>query len=211
MVGVASCPSPARDPASHLPAPLTSGAVLLASPAAGTTVTAAATPSSASATAPTGLGAGGPGLGSAGPAGCRWGHSLSVGGRGARVVTGSWAGLGAQGTWWRCGGGAPIVARGGAQGRGGGRGPRGVGGWHSWGLGVLAAVDRLGAVFGWRLQRGEHTSGASGSANPLTSLISDLLLPLVASPAPPGHLPMCHTGIWYTMPAVASYTASMGN
>lgn len=67
-------------------------------------------------------------------------------------MAGSWTGLGAQGTWRCCWGRGPIVARGGAQGRSGRWGARGIGGWHSWGLGVLVAVDRLGAVFGWRLQ-----------------------------------------------------------
>lgn len=139
-------PSPQR-------AALTGGTVLLASPRACATAAAAAAPSAATTASPAArLGTGRPGLGSAGPAGIGWGHSLGIGGRSTRVVAGSRTGLGAQGTWRCCWGRGPIVARGGAQGRSGRWGARGVGGRHSWGLGVLVAVDRLGAVFGWRLQ-----------------------------------------------------------
>lgn len=127
------------------------GTVLLASPSACATVTIAAAPSAATTTSPAWLGTGGPWLGIAGPAGIRWGHSLGIGCRSTRVVAGSWTGLRAQGTCRCCWGRGPIVARGGAQGRSGRWGARGVGGRHSWGLGVLVAVDRLGAIFGWRL------------------------------------------------------------
>lgn len=162
--------------------PLTGGTVLLASPSACATVTIAAAPSAATTTSPAWLGTGGPGLGIAGPAGIGWGHSLGIGGRSTRVVAGSWTGLRAQGTWRCCWGRGPIVARGGAQGRSGRWGARGVGGRHSWGLGVLVAVDRLGAIFGWRLQerknRGSGTRPAcSLPTAPLLSscLTSDLL------------------------------------
>lgn len=90
---------------------LTSGTVLFAGTSTSTAVTAAA----ASTSSPAGLDAGGPGLGSIGPTGGWWGHSLGIGGGGARVVARSWAGLGAQGTWRCCWGRGPIVARGGAQ------------------------------------------------------------------------------------------------
>lgn len=138
------------------PPPLTGGTVLLAGAPASATV------------APTGasrprLGAGGPGLGAGGPAGGRRGHSLCVGGRGARTVAGRRAGLGAQGA--RGGGHSrgPVAARGGAQGGGGRLGAGRVAGRHSRGLRVLAAVDRLGAIFGWRLQMGRSRgSGPRG-------------------------------------------------
>lgn len=144
-------------------APLTGGPVLLAGTAAATAVTAAA------AAAATGLGAGGPGLGGAGPAGGRGGHGLGVGGGGARAVARGRAGLGAQRTGRCCRGGGPVVAGGGAQSRGGGRGAGRVAGRHGGGLRVLAAVDRLGAVFGWRL-RGERGEGQGPRASRGASL-----------------------------------------
>lgn len=77
----------------------------------------------------------------------------------------SWAGLGAQSTWGCCRDRGPIVARGGAQGRGSRWGAGRIARRHSWGLRVLTAVDRLGAVFGGRLQVGERIgSGLSGLA-----------------------------------------------
>lgn len=148
---------------------------MLASPSACATVTIAAAPSAATTTSPARLGTGGPGLGSAGPAGIGWGHSLGIGSRSTRVVAGSWTGLGAQGTWRCSWGRGPIVARGGAQGRSGRWGARGVGGRHSWGLGMLVAVDRLGAIFGWRLQ--ERKNRGSGT-RPDCSLLTTLLLSL---------------------------------
>lgn len=90
-------------------------------------------------------------------------------------MAGSWAGLGAQGAWGCCRGRGPVVARGGAQGRGGGRGAGGVAWRHSWGLRVLAAVDRLGAVFGWRLQVGGRRG--SGQSGPQVSPASRTPLP----------------------------------
>lgn len=92
-------------------------------------------------------------------------------------MAGSWAGLGAQGTWGCCWGRGPIIARGGAQGRGSRRGARRVAGRHSWGLRVLVAVDGLGAVFGGRLQVGERRvriQWASRSAKPPAHLPTDL-------------------------------------
>lgn len=152
-----------QNPLPHHPhsPPLTGGAVLLAGAPASTAVTATA----ASATSATGLDAGRPGLDGAGPTGGWWGHSLGVGGGGTRIVARSWAGLGAQSTWGCCRDWGPIVARGGAQGRGSRWGAGRIAGRHSWGLRVLTAVDRLGAVFGGRLQMGERIgSGLSGLA-----------------------------------------------
>lgn len=149
-------PPPPRCPHPTPPPPrLTGGTILLASTSTSTaviTTAAASATSTATSTSPTRLDAGGSWLGGAGPTRGWRGHSLGIGGRGARVVAGSWAGLGAQGTCGCCWSRGPIVARGGAQGRGGRRGAGGVAWRHGWGLRVLVAVDRLGAVFGWRLQ-----------------------------------------------------------
>lgn len=139
--------SPPRSPP---PPPLTGGAVLLATASA----SAAVAPTTSAAASRPRLGAGGPGLGAAGPTGGWRGHSLGVGGRGARTVAGRRAGLGTQGArGGSCSRGA-VAARGSAQGRGGRWGAGRVAGRHSRGLRVLAAVDGLGAVFGWRLRVG---------------------------------------------------------
>lgn len=150
---------PMQPPRSPPPPPLTGGAVLLARASA----SAAVAPTTSAAASRPRLGAGGPGLGAAGPAGGWRRHSLGVGGGGARAVAGRRAGLGAQGArGGGCSRGA-VAARGSAQGRGGGWGAGRVAGRHSWGLRVLAAVDGLGAVFGWRLWvGGRRGSGLRG-------------------------------------------------
>lgn len=159
---------------------LTGGAILFASaPSTAVTATAAATAS------PAGLDARRPGLSGAGTTGGWWGHSLGVGGRGSRVVAGSWAGLGAQGTWGCCWGRSPIVARGGAQGRGSRRRARRVARRYSWGLRVLTAVDGLGAIFGRRLWVGERKES--------------ILSGLVGLPSLP------HTTLTF-MPSIATFT-----
>lgn len=143
------------------PPPLTGGTVLLAGAPASAAVAPAATSRPR-------LGAGGPGLGTGGPTGGRRGHSLCVGGRGACTVAGRRAGLGAQSARGGSRSWGPVAARGGAQGRGGGRGAGRVAGRHSRGLRVLAAVDGLGAVFGWRLQvGGSRGSGPGGRPHTL--------------------------------------------